>query len=219
MKRRAPILLALLAAVAALALDWREVAGVRIPEGDAVSVAVDGETVWSRVSYDAEVEYVESTGAQWVETDYVPTAGSFAVDMTALPPWRSGFMIYFGAYVSNNNRLYATNQSGGTENIAWQYGTARHGTTAFPSVTRGRTDYTFAGNTHPFRVFYMGNSPTAFYPANARFRSARFWGSQGALALDLVPVRIGTEGALFDKVSGRVFKSATETPLVAGPDK
>lgn len=34
---------------------------------------------------------------------------------------------------------------------------------------------------------------------------------------NLIPVRVGTEGALFDTVSGRVFKSA-EAPLICGPD-
>ena len=168
--------------------------------------------------YDALVEYVESDGSNWVETDYVPTAGAFAIDMTALTPWRSGFMMYFGAYISNSNRLYATNQSGGTTNIAWQYGTARPGTTTFPSVTRARTNYTFSGNTHPFFVFHMANSPTSFYPANARFRSAQFWDSLGALALDLSPCRVGTAGALYDRISGVVLRSATSTDLIHGPD-
>lgn len=168
--------------------------------------------------YDADVDYVESDGSNWVETDYVPTAGAFAIDMTALTPWHSGFMIYFGAYVSNGNRLYATNQSGATTNIAWQHGTARPGTTVFPSVTRARTNYTFSGNTHPFFVFYMSNCPSQLLPANARFRSAQFWDSQGALALDLVPCRVGTAGALYDRVSGDILLSATSTPLIPGPD-
>ena len=187
---------------------------------DVSSVSVKG---WK--PYDAEVEYVESDGSNWVETDYVPTAGAFAIDMTALTPWRTGYMIYFGAYISNSNRLYATNEAADKVFVAWQYGTAKPTHTFFPSVTRARTNYTFSGNTHPFFVFYMSNSPSAFNTANARFRSARFWDSNGDLALDLVPVRVGTVGYLYDRANptggplgNGLYGSATSTPLVAGPD-
>jgi hypothetical protein len=44
--------------------------------------------------------------------------------------------------------------------------------------------------------------------------------SGGAITRDLVPVRVGTTGYLYDKVSGRLFGSAVGSiPLVPGPDK
>jgi hypothetical protein len=43
--------------------------------------------------------------------------------------------------------------------------------------------------------------------------------SGGAITRCLVPVRVGTTGYLYDKVSGRLFGSATSTALVPGPDK
>jgi hypothetical protein len=41
----------------------------------------------------------------------------------------------------------------------------------------------------------------------------------GIYIRDLVPVRVGTVGYLYDKVTGRLFGSATSTALVPGPDK
>jgi len=44
--------------------------------------------------------------------------------------------------------------------------------------------------------------------------------SGGAITRDMVPVRVGTVGYLYDKVSGRLFGSAVGSiPLVPGPDK
>lgn len=44
--------------------------------------------------------------------------------------------------------------------------------------------------------------------------------SGGAITRDLVPVRVGTTGYLYDKISGRLFGSAVGSiPLVPGPDK
>lgn len=39
-----------------------------------------------------------------------------------------------------------------------------------------------------------------------------------APARDLAPCRVGSAGALYDRVSGDVLYSATSTPLIPGPD-
>ena len=210
-------------------MNFAGVKSITIPEGDVRSIAIGGVTVWQKpnpLPYDAEVEYVQSDGTNWVETDYVPTSGAFAVDMTALEPV-NGFMMFFGAYISNSNRFYATNNSGSNVQISWQFGTARPGSTFFPDVKKTKTSYVFSDNTHPFYVFYMSNNPSlSFHPAYARFASAQFWDADNNLALDLISVRVGTAGYLYDRAnptggpSGNgLYGSATSTALVAGPDK
>ncbi len=59
----------------------------------------------------------------------------------------------------------------------------------------------------------------AVYPGNHAFDLASFfYAANGAVTRDLVPVRVGQVGYLYDKVSGRLFGSASSVALVPGPD-
>ena len=66
-------------------MNFAGVQSVTIPEGDVKSIAIGGVTVWTKpnpLPYDAEVEFIESTGAQYVDTGVLvdPTVHSFSLD-------------------------------------------------------------------------------------------------------------------------------------------
>ena len=58
-----------------MAIEWSKVKAVRIPEGDCKRVTINGTIVWEKglPSEYQQVEYIESTGTQYITTDYTPT--------------------------------------------------------------------------------------------------------------------------------------------------
>ena len=55
-------------------------------------------------------------------------------------------------------------------------------------------------------------------PGKMKLYSIKFEKDDDTL-LDLVPVRVGQVGCLYDKVSGKLFENETSTPFILGPDK
>lgn len=218
--KRAALALLLLCGAAALALDWREVAAVRIPAGEVASVAVDGETVWKSLPYDAEVEYVESTGAQYVDTGLGYFA-DFEIDIKlresvsnrALGIANVNCMQRDSA--TNPNWKFTYNSSSFVSDVSI---TQRHvmtwksGNISCDGVVIGVKSKNFPSGT--MSLFGAG---TMAYP-NIIY-GCKLYNSNGVLVRDYQPVRIGSAGALYDRVSGDIYQSATATPLVAGPDK
>lgn len=62
-----------------MSLDWSTVKSLAIPEGDVRAVSIGGVEVWRKLPYDAEVEYLESTGTQYVDTGII---ASFSANTT-----------------------------------------------------------------------------------------------------------------------------------------
>lgn len=51
-----------------MSLDWSTVKSLSVLEGDVRAVSIGGVEVWRKLPYDAEVEYLESTGTQYIDT-------------------------------------------------------------------------------------------------------------------------------------------------------
>ena len=181
--------------------------------------------------YDAEVEYVKSDGTQWTDTGIVATgATTTTLDarMISTATRNSGF---FGAYSSGRAYYLYLDASG-----VFQFGFGAYKNSSNSSNTRRHVfeldDYQFlvdgtvAGTTSrnafstpwTLAMFKTRSSASAFYAAPP----VEVYGCQisqsGTLARDFIPVRVGTAGALYDRVSGTLYYSATSTALIPGPD-
>lgn len=53
-------------------MNWNNVKQFVIPEGEVVKATRNGEVVWQRQKYKAELEYLESTGTQYIDTGFIP---------------------------------------------------------------------------------------------------------------------------------------------------
>ena len=201
--------------------------------------------------YDAEVEYVESTGTQYIDTGVIPTlsdAVSVDADMVLTTIKTNDNNILFGSYYDNNvagsstvfqSRLFAFVDSSRKARIA--YGGAASGTVAVSAGERLAVSAQFAaGNSRLlvngvqsssrtssptvlpniaiwiFRAAY-GISTTTVSPCSARLYSLTIT-VNGALLRSFVPVRVGSVGYLFDRVSGQLFGNAGTGDFVLGPD-
>lgn len=193
--------------------------------------------------YDAEVEYLSSDGSQYVDTGVAPNlpcaltykAGvSFPNTTTRKIMGLQGGM-YFGVV---NGKYQAA-----------QGGTASTGATVSPNVfydfgiTFNKTDTNFSHTTPASRIDWSldnmsGTANEAVYyflPSTATIwlfvandattlrgaSSIKYFQIErnGVLLRDFIPVRVGSVGYLFDRVSGTIFGNAGTGAFTIGPDK
>lgn len=189
-----------------------------------------------RLPYDAEVEYLEGSGTQWIDTGIVPNRDDVVMIVDAQKVQSVNDTICFGMKTYNQND-FAINLYGSVK-LYWWYGgrsgnvainvTERHlyeignsiriDSTKIQDVTISNT---FVGNSSKLTLFGMGNQsvPTGVnYPFYGRiFSSIIRYGND--VILDFIPVRIGQLGYMYDKVSGQLFGNAGTGDFIVGPDK
>ena len=187
--------------------------------------------------YDAEVEYLESTRTQYVDTGVAPkNVPGFAMSLDCMRI--SGAWSGYGTGVFPGQRIVLRNYTGGT---ALQVGSDVYGngsvlngiriTVSFDMVngsvsvgeysdTFDPSTYTNLGGGYNFYLFAVSrnNTPNPNPYDNIRIYGAKFW-SNGVLVRDFIPVRVGQTGYLFDRASGTLFGNAGTGNFTIGPDK
>lgn len=220
------VLAALLLGVSPLCaqIDWGAVASLRVGTDEVQALDLPGlGRVWERpnpLPYDAEVEYIESTGTQYIDTGITSARGWFAADLTATAT--SGaqrYDMFFGtaAGSSGSDRLVAYNDAQKYEKFTLYRGAsyAKAGV-AYPTLTLAKTAYSISSA----RTIYIFHSPA--YPNNdgrCRLRSFKLWNASGALVRDFIPVRVGAAGFLYDRVSETLYGNDGTGAFGVGPDK
>ena len=183
--------------------------------------------------YDAEVEYLESSGTQYIDTGFVPDDSS-GVYIRAYCKTSGGNHIVVGTRQSSSDTRWWINFSSGLE-ISWNtwiaYSISYTNTWVevennflnsrlgkIDGVTK-RTSYpTLASITYPVYIFtanLYGNPRT--YPYTGRVSSVKI--SRGNnIVMDLIPVRKNGMGYMYDKVSGELFGNSGTGTFTYGND-
>jgi hypothetical protein len=188
--------------------------------------------------YDAEIEYLESTGTQCIDTGYTPVigdslycyflingtinntnlqslysagAGSYqfihliaksnSVNGAYFKYFASGAAKYLNYYPSNGN-WYALNVSSSGKAVIGNYTST--------STPTNELD----GNSKALRLFKRVDDSFPFIGRIGRF----YIEHNGIMKLDLIPVRIGQVGYMYDKVSGQLFDNAGTGNFILGND-
>lgn len=184
--------------------------------------------------YDAEIEYLESSGTQYIDTKIKPDSNT-------------GIKAH--VYNLSSSDLYILGQRNNSGNTRWIVG---HNTVSFymgygdwailsPQIPSDVAVVTLNyNNDKKFTVTSGSNygeialsSSLSFTPAyNIKlfgyygYKASNWTGrmyyvkvTQGStLTLDLIPVRIGQIGYMYDKVSGQLFGNAGTGDFILGPD-
>lgn len=189
--------------------------------------------------YDAEVEYLESTGTQWLNTGIPISGGGKIFNATA-------------SFVGSSNRVYGAIQGFNNE---WWTDTGLTPKSALSFDTTGNVFYTVESCTVPGRKYAIvdgvevatgitttsvtlsGLKYVLFAQVNASSTptSVQLFGKckvkhfsikspDGVLLIDFIPVRFTnelgqSEGAMYDRVSGALFRNAGTGAFTIGPDK
>lgn len=192
------------------------------------------------------VEYLESTGTQYVDTGVPFGEMTVSARVNFINASATKMILACGGPGDNRGFVISTGLSGTQKwllgiGAAYYDGAVAAGTwydveavirSSGSSLSVGEQPVMSTSaysnfNGVPLYVFARNNNGTAdlLNPA-ARVASLKIWDSQGVLVRDFVPVRVGTAGALYDRAnptggpSGNgLYGSATSTPLVAGPDR
>lgn len=179
--------------------------------------------------YDSEVEYIESNGTQYINcgiypkgTDIIRCRVSIVDNATSSFAFSAGYSI--------SNRKYSLNVGGGFINYGNGYVTLNPTLEAdtIYDITFGNNEITYNGNTKSLGStitdFECGKVLTLFgesttFMSKIRLYSFSLEDANGVKKLDMVPVRIGNKGYLYDKVSGELFcNNATNDTFVIGND-
>ena len=190
--------------------------------------------------YDAEIEYLESTGTQWIDTG-VNGYLDFDYDIKFLIPTpvsQNYYNSFFGAWNSIGNKpnqFLNTNFSAQTFYCGnGQDAQLNMGACPQNEMVHFRKD----GNTiqlnkrvktlsysEPYELdrtlFLFGtNRGTIINRALSGTRIYSFELSLGSeMILDFIPVRVGNIGYMYDRVSGEFFGNAGTGAFIIGPDK
>lgn len=195
-----------------------------------------GNTFKTSDLYDTEIEYLESNGTQLINTEIIggtsceyeikmqltangntyphlcganhpPTFPKILIALNNLSaevklPGESSSIIY--ALVTQTNRTVHTIEF-------------KNGIILFDGVKKatlqplGITDY-------PFCIFWYLAEPTTTKGVYGRIYYCKIW-KDSELVRDLIPVRIGQQGYMYDKISKRLFQNIGKGQFILGPDK
>jgi len=216
-------------------MDFTQISGVQIPGALPVrDIAADSGRLW-RV-YDAEVEYIEATGNQYIDTGIGITPAyrveaDFEFTQVSTKQQR-----VFEQYDTSGHLFAALYLNGsGKIGYAWDQNKVWSGVNV--AISARRRWYVLDGPNRLLKVgateeqlplvadtgppdtatLKHGSHDTGTKPTYGKWYSAKI-SLGGVLVRDLHPVRCGSVGCLYDRVSGTLFPSLGADPFLAGAD-
>ena len=202
---------------------------------------------WSgkRLPYDAEVEYLESTGAQWIDTELVPLIGdNYYCVFSKVSLQGTGYVSVFGGNNSWSAEYTGIGLYGRTANSEFYPYYFNNGGASILTIELGR-NYSFA-------MLYSNKTVSVMMDGSEKFSFQMNWKQEDAASvylfarnlggtvayqsgtfricsfsverdgkteLDLIPVRKDGVGYMYDRVSGKLFGNIGTGSFVIGPDK
>lgn len=176
--------------------------------------------------YDAEVEYLESTGTQWIDTginlrEVVTVSATVSISKHV-----TANSALFGAFFDNANapklQVYVNGQNrwGNVNSTYYTY----DGVPTGQNITLN-SDYTISATTKApqasdatIYIFMRNNNTGSNLPFDG-LRLHDFVAMRNDITLRrYIPVRVGQVGYMYDKVSGQLFGNQGTGAFVVGPD-
>ena len=187
--------------------------------------------------YDAELEYLESTGTQYINTNIIPSnSAKFIIDqqftsivsVDTTNGQNSGVMI--GTTASSGGRFHI-----GIYQNMFHFG---FGTKWINTINADLNRHVFklqaryayiddtaysiensSLNTNGFiYIFIRNNGSSLTTPEKTKIFTVQIY-EGNILVRNYIPVRVGQVGYLYDKVSGRLFGNKGTGEFILGPDK
>lgn len=189
-----------------------------------------GDFILGSDKYDTEIEYLESSGSQYIDTGVYPDSTyTFDTDVTLLSSSNTVFWgcRSSGTYSSLNSQCYL-NTNPPTFPYIYLYSTSTN------TSVNWRTDFrpelgtmysligmtvvsTMSTMTYPITLFAFNNIGN-LTKMSCRIGSFTAY-SNGVKVCDMIPVRVGQVGYMYDKVSGRLIGNAGTGDFILGADK
>ena len=206
----------------------------------------------SPLPYDAEVEYLESTGTQWIDvplsygsdtgfffdympTVYLPSSGFFGSGVVGTANYDlKGLIVgsgnqrfdrydrscrFFTLYQSQRQNMTFNPKGAVSGSAPYRYQHSLAGRLRQDDSWWDRSYSAPNGTIGVFHVYNradIGNGVLRIYCLEFREYSSA---TDYTVTMKLTPVRVGTEGCLYDRVSGQVFHNGGTGAFLYGADK
>ena len=184
----------------------------------------------AKLPYDAEVDYLESTGTQWIDTGIVPTNShgfsiSCALNGASATNYNSRAI---GVHQGNVRWLFSLQHVGNNTFFGWNTAISNLG--GYSNLQTVEASLNFINDRKAIldgsvKASDLGNlgaiSRTAYLFANNRDASGEMFlgrifsckiSNRVNVVRDFIPVRIGTEGAMYDRANPTVGMNRDGTP-------
>ena len=190
---------------------------------------IGSQLVWEKSSpvlpYDAKVEYIQSDGTAWINPQYTTTSNSIITIVVQLSSLVAQNRIvgnatgYFEIYL-NGSKRWAFASNGTVVSSGVSANTNKHTLKIDNVAKKGYWDN--SSKTIPQNAATYYGSTYLFSRAGSMNCSGKIFSATiyngSTLVRDYIPVRVGTVGCLYDKVSGTLFYSSGSSDFTAGPD-
>lgn len=166
-----------------------------------------------KLPYDAKIEYLESGGTQWIDTEY----RSNNVDSFEIIIVTNGTKNYMGSNGNLQVDLSILNNLGKRTMMVTHSKGNGPKTYVNGSLVKSENFHTYNG--YIIALFALGTSSSAvnFYSSAAVYSAQLI--INNTLVRDFIPVRVGQVGYMYDKVSGQLFGNAGTGEFILGPDR
>lgn len=208
-------------------LDLSAVKQITIPKGNVTSIAVDGGVLWKKYvapKY-TELEYIESTGTQWIDTGIVPTTTTdyeFAgcITESAGTGWIAGTPTWVGVHKKLGTVAITQTSTGMTYkdvavNEAFTIGV--FGNQAYFNGVETNTLQRKNATMTLFLFAYHHTNNTGSINSKIRMQSFRIW-DNGVLVRDFIPVLDSNNvPCMYDRVTAQLFYNQGSGEFVFKP--
>lgn len=216
--------------------------GVTVPAAttiDGYAALVDQIQTGGSLPYDAEIEYLQSTGTQYINTGIlIDGTGTFSFGVKTTLTDRSFLGAIIGTrespsgytqYKSYNILNLSTTQiradflgkaaaGEGKINTTASALTIKFDTSVLTLLVNGSNISGSSTNqscSYPFYLFAVNNGNMSNIPQKLEY----FWFMKdNKITMYLIPVRVGQVGYMYDRVSGQMFGNAGTGNFTLGPD-
>jgi len=188
-----------------------------------------------KLPYDAEIEYLESSGTQYITTSFIPDYNTTIESEAYLPDFASNKHFIYGAGTSygsknmevytwsnvtmnvNDNRTLSSRGVPTTEFIKLFMSSSRISISNHQNELIAESTFTTNDFTCTSSLILFGVQREKILFGQDKIKSIKV--NNGNIpVLDFIPVRIGTTGYMYDRVSKQLFGNAGTGEFILGPD-
>ena len=191
-----------------------------------------------KLPYDAEIEYLQSSGNQWIEIESVKynASNSYRIEcgvmnLTTYPTyngWDAGgaFGFWNSGFANGTDKVFGPTSVDTYADITLVINSGSSSQSNMTVVVNSDSYSnsrshgslgTYASN-KGYHLFAMYSRNSIINNTSERIYYCKLY-KNDSLVCDLIPVRVGTTGYMYDKVSGQLFGNAGTGDFVLGSDK
>lgn len=220
--------------------DLENASKIMIGSQEAEAIYVGSTPIWQSIQlpYDTEIEYIESSGTQYIDTEIVPE-GSFSIETCIAITNSSQNSTILGSVETGNIRYYSLGYNGtpyvckfnGSWNNSYIANGSKLNLNTFYNIstlidnnkvsitcndTTNTVNYVSGTNTKSLYLFCR-HATNPQYFAYCKMKYIKMY-QDNELICHLIPVRKGDVGYMFDKISKRLYENNGTGEFILGPD-